>query len=239
MSHYDLTLRLVDHLDRHMVLPLLEFLIEKRLYNRQDLLASRVEIAGKTKMVDFWAAEYKQLNGTEPSDLEDRRKQVYAELNETQAACAPLLNVLNDPADLATELRTEGNFTFDYLNEKYQVTEANVDALYKFAKLNFECGQYRDAADYLFYFRLLSAARDEERAFWALWGKLAAEILMLNFEPALQDLNALKEAIDQRLHVDQLEQLQQRTWLIHWSLFIFFNLPNGLNILIDFLLQDK
>ena len=62
---------------------------------------------------------------------------------------------------------------------------------------------------------------------------------MLNFEPALTDLELLNEAINQRIHVDQLEQLQQRTWLIHWALFIFFNLPNGRNLMIDFLLQDK
>ncbi len=34
-------------------------------------------------------------------------------------------------------------------------------------------------------------------------------------------------------------QLQQRTWLIHWSLFVFFNHQNGRNGIIDMFFQDK
>jgi len=33
----------------------------------------------------------------------------------------------------------------------------------------------------------------------ALWGKLASEILTTNWETALEDLNKLKEAIDQKV----------------------------------------
>jgi translation initiation factor 3 subunit E len=36
-----------------------------------------------------------------------------------------------------------------------------------------------------------------------------------------------------------LKQLQQRTWLIHWSLFVFFNHPNGRNGIIDLFLQER
>ena len=36
-----------------------------------------------------------------------------------------------------------------------------------------------------------------------------------------------------------MEQLQQRTWLIHWSLFVFFNHPSGRNGIIDMFFQDK
>jgi hypothetical protein len=30
-----------------------------------------------------------------------------------------------------------------------------------------------------------------------------------------------------------LQNLQQRTWLIHWSLFVFFNHPKGRDLIID------
>jgi len=36
-----------------------------------------------------------------------------------------------------------------------------------------------------------------------------------------------------------LQQLQQRTWLIHWSLFVFFNHPNGRNLIIDMFFQPQ
>ena len=73
----------------------------------------------------------------------------------------------------------------------------------------------------------------------ALWGKLAAEILSLNWETALDDLNKLKELIDQRNFGSQLLALQQRTWLIHWSLFVFFNHPKGRDGIIDLFFQPQ
>jgi len=70
-------------------------------------------------------------------------------------------------------------------------------------------------------------SNDQEQKYWAQWGKLAAEILMVNYGDAKDDLEKLKESIDSRLFTDHLQQLQQRTWLIHWALFIFFSLAKG------------
>lgn len=61
-----------------------------------------------------------------------------------------------------------------------------------------------------------------------LWGKLASEILTQNWEHALEDLNRLKEYIESNLTTSPLQALQQRTWLIHWSLFVFFNHGKGI-----------
>lgn len=36
-----------------------------------------------------------------------------------------------------------------------------------------------------------------------------------------------------------LSQLQNRIWLMHWSLFIFFNHENGRNGIIDLFFQDR
>eukprot|EP00898_Chlorokybus_atmophyticus_P003358 jgi/Chlat1/4022/Chrsp26S08844 len=36
-----------------------------------------------------------------------------------------------------------------------------------------------------------------------------------------------------------LNQLQQRTWLLHWSLFVFFNHDNGRNGIIDLFFADR
>jgi len=111
--------------------------------------------------------------------------------------------------------------------------------LYKYAKLQFDCGSYEKCATYLADYRLL--AKDEERKFWALWGKLAAEILLVELEGAFKDVQAIKEAIDQRTGVDHVTQLQQRTWLLHWSLFLLFNLKEEKeqNAIIEFYFQDK
>jgi translation initiation factor 3 subunit E len=44
-----------------------------------------------------------------------------------------------------------------------------------------------------------------------------------NLDRAFEVLYALRTAIDSRAKTTHFLQLQQRTWLIHWGLFLFFN----------------
>lgn len=69
-----------------------------------------------------------------------------------------------------------------------------------------------------------------------LWGKLASEILVQNWETALEDVNKLREYIDSNVIGNSLQILQQRTWLIHWSLFVFFNHVKGRDLIIEMFL---
>ena len=82
-------------------------------------------------------------------------------------------------------------------------------------------------------------ATNSERVLSALWGKLAAEILMQNWEAALDDLNKMRDIIDQNTFAPLLVQLQQRTWLMHWSLYVFFNHENGRNAILDLFFQER
>src|SRR6266487_3621894 len=98
-----------------------------------------------------------------------------------------------------------------------------LDNLYNFAKFQYECGNYSGAAQYLSSHRLL-VSQGDKNYLNGLWGKLASEILMQQWDTALEDLNRLKEYIDNNAQFGSaLQALQQRTWLIHWSLFVFFN----------------
>ncbi len=55
----------------------------------------------------------------------------------------------------------------------------------------------------------------------------------------MEDLLKLKEALDLDTFAPVAKQLQQKAWLMHWSLFVFFNHENGLNALIDLFMQDR
>lgn len=78
-----------------------------------------------------------------------------------------------------------------------QIGPEQIEALYQFAKFQFECGNYSGAADFLYQYRALCT--NAERSLSALWGKLAAEILMQNWDIALDELNRLKEIIDSKV----------------------------------------
>jgi len=135
------------------------------------------------------------------------------------------------------QLKADKNFTAPFLEEKHGITSEHIDALYRYAKFQFECGNYSGAADYLQHFRTLNT--DPDKNFSALWGKFAAQILMQEWEDAQKDMLHLKELIDSKNFTSPLKQLQQRTWLIHWSLFVFFNHPNGRNGIIDLFFQER
>ena len=63
--------------------------------------------------------------------------------------------------------------------QEFSIGPEQIDALYHYAKFQFECGNYSAAAEFLYHYRTLST--DNERNMSALWGKLAAEILMQNW----------------------------------------------------------
>ena len=79
----------------------------------------------------------------------------------------------------------------------------------------------------------------------AHWGKLACDILTGKWEVALEELNTLREAIDSRAPSHPafntasstadpaLTQLHSRTWLLHWSLFVYFNHEQGRTLLLE------
>jgi len=157
---------------------------------------------------------------TVPPEMEARREAVVARLEQLQNECSPLTEIIDNDA-LVQQLRAEKSFTPQYLQEKYDISPDVIELLYQYAKFAFECGSYNLAAEYLSHYRSLSSNPD--RNFSALWGKFAAEILMQNWGPAVEDMTRLKELIDAKNYFP-LKQLQQRTWLIHWSLFVFFSI---------------
>ncbi|KAG5552510.1 hypothetical protein RHGRI_010556 [Rhododendron griersonianum] len=238
MANYDLTPRIAPNLDRHLVFPILEFLQERQLYADEDILKAKIELLNNTNMVDYAMDIHKSLYHTEevPQEMVERRVEVVARLKALEEAAAPLVTFLQNP-NAVGELRAEKQYNLQMLSERYQIGPEQIEALYQYAKFQFECGNYSGAADYLYQYRGLCT--NNERSLSALWGKLAAEILMQNWDVALEELNRLKEIIDSKSFASPLNQVQSRIWLMHWSLYIFFNHDNGRTQIIDLFNQDK
>ena len=126
-----------------------------------------------------------------------------------------------------------------------QLTLEQITALYNFGKFQYTYGNYSGAADYLYHFRVLSTDTDLNTS--AHWGKLASDILTGKWDVALEELNTLRETLDARAgatplsggaahahaHAEPLATLHSRAWLVHWSLFVYFNHPAGRTLLLE------
>jgi translation initiation factor 3 subunit E len=218
------------------------------VYPKHDLLKAKYELLCKTKLVEFTAEIYKQLHETDnlPQgnwtccrviciELLDNQQSVLQTAVQLQEAIEPVMAILQDPV-VINSLRPDKAFNFQFLSEQYGFTQDMLNTLYHYGKFQYDRGNYGSAADMLYHFRVLNV--DHEMNLSALWGKFAAEILSGNWEAAFEDLNKLKDMMETKgTFTSPLQQLQQRTWLIHWSLFVFFNHPKGRDGIIDLFLQ--
>ena len=108
-------------------------------------------------------------------------------------------------------------------------------------------GNYSGAADYLSNFRVLSTDTDLNTS--GHWGKLASDILTGKWDVALEEPNTLRDARCRAgaaplasasasgsaapTHSEPLATLHSRAWLVHWSLFVYFNHTAGRTLLLE------
>lgn len=120
-----------------------------------------------------------------------------------------------------------------------QLDVEQIDALYQYGQFAYSLGDYAAASDYLNSFRILSV--DPSLTLSAYWGKLVSNILEEPLEgeektldPALDELKLLRDDIEAHRHSrSPALQLQQRTAWLHWSLFVYFRHPRGMQALVE------
>lgn len=78
MAEYDLTPVLAQYLDRHLIFPLLEFLLAQEVYPKEQTMQRRLELVEETSMVDYAMDMYKEFHNTEevPQSFKDKRAEV-------------------------------------------------------------------------------------------------------------------------------------------------------------------
>ncbi|CCU75798.1 unnamed protein product [Blumeria hordei] len=232
----DLLPKLVTHLDRHLIFPLLQFVADQAEEPSLETTRAKYELLKKTNMTDYVATLYCELEGTEepPPHFVEKRRQVLDRLERYTQESEKITGLLGRE-DVVTGLRSDKVANLEFLKKEHGVTIEEVNVLYDLGLYQYSCGNYHAAAEVLYQFRVLSTDNDKVSA--ATWGKFASEILTTNWESAMEELQKVKESIDTKLFSNPLAQLTHRTWLIHWALFPFFNYEPARDVICELFLS--
>jgi len=83
----------------------------------------------------------------------------------------------------------------------------------------------------------------DEKMLQVLWGMLACQILVEDWKAASVAMEAVQTALEllvQNKDLLPLQALEERAWLLHWSLFVYWNEPKtGLEQLVDLFFSEK
>jgi len=243
MAENDLTNKLIPYLDRHLAFPLMEFLSTRDVYDQDDLQKAKLDLLSKTNMVDFAMEIHASLHPEDqnPTVLINKRAEVVSQLKQSKIDAAHILDIFgDDDVQKQVQMARDHKILITNLKENHGFKEEMLDIAFKYFKIEYECGNYSVTSDYLYMYYSLVPSSDKNYVS-ALWGKFAADILIQEWDNALEGLNRLKDLIDSNvLNHTPLQALQQRTWLIHWSLFVFFNHAKGRELIIEmFLYQNQ
>ncbi|XP_031637698.1 eukaryotic translation initiation factor 3 subunit E-like isoform X3 [Contarinia nasturtii] len=230
----DLTSKICQYLDRHLTFPLLEFLCEKETEDQKALWQQILDIVNKTNLIDYTMDIRKrlQLGDDMPQELADRKANVYATLVKLQEEVSQITEITEILKD-ADNIKDSKTFV-EEIKKEFGYQPEWADKAYRMGKYFYECGKYMQSISYLYFYSLVMQPTDKNYLN-VLWGILAAEILQLNWNSALESMNRLRDYIDNS-NFSNIEALQQRTWLIHWSVFIFVNHPKGRDLIIEMFL---
>jgi len=230
---YDLTQKVIPFLDRHLIYPIFESLRAEDLYDDKTITQLTYDLFKETNMVGFVKEQWKTLNpnASIPKELEEKEAKIDEIFNKLDNETKETLSILNLP-EVQDHLKQDKQYNREYLEKNHGITETKINALYEFGQFQYNRGDYVMASDLLSNFRVLSTNTDLVMS--ATWGKLASDIISLEWDSSLRELSKLKEVIDSRSFAPSpLTQLHHRTWIIHWALFPFFNIENGSEQLLD------
>lgn len=109
--------------------------------------------------------------------------------------------------------------------------------LYDYARMNYNSASYPQGIAFLNTYQMLITPQDKNYVN-SMWGILVCSILSQEWKQALDQFNLIKGYIENS-NLTPTQALQQRTWLIHWGLFIFFNIENGRDELVQLFFDTK
>jgi translation initiation factor 3 subunit E len=238
MAKYDLIHKMTPFLDRHLIFPILNFAQETGVFKSKDLTRVELNLLSDTSMIDFAIDKYEAIGEKAPESLTDRRQTVLEDLSSCRDHVLPLLEILEDD----DKVKRIPNFkTLDELcsDIDFDIDPDVVDALTRYARMQFDCGNYALSAELLKHYRSMPQGETmTSKHVSCLWGSVASALLNREFEEAAELILKLDQYLEDSKS-KKSEVLIHRTWLLHWTLFAIFSADKVDPKLLEFFLNEK
>lgn len=231
----DLTGLMSPFLDPHLLLVVLQGLKDKGIYQRKEIDTVMCKLLDENTNLIGLLAELRP-----EKEVNDRLREVGDRIDEMTKRITPILQLVEDQ----NEFEQCSNYT--QLHEKHGITTQMIEEFYEWIFENYQCGLYEKAFLGLNTYNQILAkvgarATDSDemntetflfqRNLNVKWGMLASFIVSEKWEYAGISALLLDELLDGSAsqHLTPKKVLAQRTWLLHWILFILFRVPHNLH----------
>lgn len=119
---YDLIPKMMPHLDRHLIFPLLENMEQQGTFPQEVILQSKYDLLKPTNMTDYVGTLWKDIHGTEeiPEEFTKKREQVLDSLKSLEEQSQKVLELLEDQ-EVILQLRSDKMANLKFLEENHGV----------------------------------------------------------------------------------------------------------------------
>jgi len=237
LAQYDLIHKMTPFLDRHLIFRVLNFAQESGIFKSEDLTRVELQLLSATSMIDYAVEKYSEIGEEAPESLTERRDSVVQQLSSSREHVLQLLEILEDEDKVK---RIPGFKSLGELCDDFGIEPDVVEELAKYARMQFDCGNYALSAELLKHYRSMPQATETmtSQHVSCLWGSVASALLEGQVEEATELILKLDEYLEST-KAPKSEVLVHRTWLLHWTLFAIFSTDKVDPKLLDFFLNEK
>jgi translation initiation factor 3 subunit E len=154
------------------------------IFDRTSIMRAKADLLEKnTKMIDY-LKEVREEIGDATDKYDAQKDEVIKELRTQSEFFEKLTDLFSDPEFQAqTRTMRASSQVLELLISTHGYEESIVDDIYKYAKFNYDIGNYELALEWLGRFIQL-APQNHSHSLDAVWGRLAAAICSEQFEVA-------------------------------------------------------
>ena len=118
----DLLPKIITHLDRHLIFPLLQFVADQEDEPSPEITKAKYELLKKTNMTDYVATLYCELEGVDeaPKEFASKREEVLNRLELFGQETEKITELLGRE-DVVTSLRSDKVANLEYLKKEHDV----------------------------------------------------------------------------------------------------------------------